>query len=269
MKQQKGTLQKVGEGFVLRFERNYPHPVEAVWQALVEPKRLAEWFPSRIDGERRAGAKLRFVFEGHEGPVLEGSYRVFEPPRLLEFSWDADILRWELTPTAQGCTLVFTSTVQQRSNAPRDATGWDGCLDNLGRAVAGAAPAGRTSDFAARYAEYVRAFGAGEFPKFLLGGGEPSPTLPNPALVGQTFEAPSGARLALLSAATDGETSPHQLHADAYLLVLEGSYVLRLGDHELALETGTEFHVPGGGRVSGRVTAGTRLVYALAPAARG
>ena len=263
MKQQKGTLQKVGERFVLRFERHYPHPVEDVWQALVEPKRLAEWFPSRIDGERRAGAALRFVFEGNEGPVLEGSYRVFEPPRLLEFSWDTDILRWELTPTARGCTLVFTSTVQQRSNAPRDATGWDGCLDGLGQALAGAATT-RSSDFAARYAEYVASFGVGEFPRFLLGGAEPSTTLPNPALVGQTFDSPSGARLAVLSAATDGETSPHPLHADAYLHVLEGSYVLRLGDQELVLGAGTELHVPGGGRVSGRVTAGTRLIYALA-----
>jgi uncharacterized protein YndB with AHSA1/START domain len=268
MKHQKGKLEKVAERLVLRFERSYPHACEDVWRALVEPKRLADWFPARIDGERRAGAKLRFVFEGHEGPVLEGAYRVFEPPRLLEFSWDADVLRWELTPTASGCKLLFTTTVQQRSNAPRDATGWDACLDNLERAVAGAAPVAGTGDFAERYAEYAAAFGAGEFPKFLLGESEPSPALPNPALVGQTFEAASGARLALLHATADGETRTHQLSADAYLLVLEGSYVLRLGDQELALAAGTEFHVPGGGRVSGRVSAGTRLVYALAPAAR-
>ncbi len=58
-----GTLDRSGDRWQLRFERWLPHPPEKVWRALTEPQHLAAWFPSRIDGERAAGARLTFVFE--------------------------------------------------------------------------------------------------------------------------------------------------------------------------------------------------------------
>jgi uncharacterized protein YndB with AHSA1/START domain len=263
----KGTLNKVGREHVLRFERFYPHPREEVWAALVEPERLAHWFPAAIVGERRAGASLKFVFGGDEGPALDGLLRVFDPPRLLEYTWDTDVLRWELTPAPGGCTLVFSTTVAQRSNAPRDATGWEGCLDNLEASVAGKPPtAPGGSGFTERYQGYVAAFGLGSFPEFLLGAdGGHAPLLSAPGLQGQTYEAPSGARFAVLHATADAEVAPHAVGADGYVFVIEGSYLLRLGEHELALPAGTEFHIPGGGRVSGRISEGTRMFYAMAP----
>jgi uncharacterized protein YndB with AHSA1/START domain len=264
----RGTLNKVGRDHVLRFERFYPHPREEVWAALVEPERLARWFPAAIVGDRRAGASLQFVFGGEEGPSLAGQLLVFDPPRLLEYTWGTDVLRWELSATSGGTTLVFSTTVAQRSNAPRDATGWDGCLDNLGATLGGeptAAPGGGA--FAERYQAYIAAFGMGAFPDFLLAGGESPAALPlsAPGLRGQVYEASSGARLAVLHSTLDAEVAPHTVGADGYLFIIEGSYLLRLGEHELALPSGTEFHIPGGGRVSGRIAAGTRMFYAIAP----
>lgn len=264
----RAELNQVGRDYVLRFERCYPHPCEEVWAALVEPSRLAAWFPAAIEGERRAGAPLRFVFAGDEGPALEGQLRIFEPPRLLEYTWGSDVLRWALTPTG-GCSLVFTSTVAQRSNAPRDATGWEGCLDNLGALLRDEPSRSLAPDeFAARYRGYVAAFGQGAFPEFLLGAsaGGAAPLLDAPGLRGQTYAAPSGARFGVLHAANDAEVAAHALPGDAYVYVIEGSYSLRLGEHELTLPAGTELHIPGGGRVSGRVAAGTRMFYATAPA---
>jgi len=295
----KGTLNKTGREYLLRFERFYPHPPEEVWSALVEPSRLAQWFPAAIVGERRTGAVLKFVFQGEEGPALDGLLRIFEPPRLLEYSWGTDVLRWELASAPGGCALVFTTTVAQRSNAPRDATGWEGCLDNLEAAVSGGAASPPSADqFAERYRGYSAAFGMGAFPEFLVGetrsprrvspkaeevpnaqcptnwGHEvlvgsgdrgTAPLLSAPGLAGQTYAAPSGARLAVLHATSDAEVAPYSQDGDGYLFVIEGSYLLRLGEHELALAAGTEFHIPGGGRVSGRVAAGTRMFYAIAP----
>lgn len=267
----KGTLEKVGERFFLRFERTYPHPREDVWRALIEPASLAEWFPAAIEGERRAGAALRFVFPAGEGPVLTGTMRVFEPPRLLEYTWDSDVLRWELTPTATGTTLVFTTSLQQRSVAARDATGWHGCLDALARVVEAHEPASGSQDFAARYEAYIQSFGLGAFPTFLVpeGAGAPGDFFPNSAVTGTLFSGPDGQRLAVLHAASDADTREHQLEADAYVFVIEGSLRVRLGDQTLTLPAGTEFHVPGGGRVSGSVSAGTRFFYARAAASRG
>ena len=262
----RGTLSEVGQKHVLRFERFYPHPPEEVWDALIEPERLAQWFPAAIVGERRAGASLKFVFAGDEGPALDGQLRVFDPPRVLEYTWGGDVLRWELSPAPGGCALVFSTTVAQRSNAARDATGWDGCLDNLGATLGGKPPAKAGSSFAERYQGYISAFGMGAFPEFMLGGPESSaaPLLAAPGLRGTTYEAPSGARFAVLHASADAEIAPHAVGADGYLFVIEGSYLLRLGEHELALAAGTEFHIPGGGRVSGRISRGTRMFYAIA-----
>lgn len=58
-----GTTEHLDDGrWRLRFVRTLPHPAEKVWRALTEPAHLAHWFPSTIDGERAAGAPLRFVF---------------------------------------------------------------------------------------------------------------------------------------------------------------------------------------------------------------
>lgn len=253
----------------LRFERRYPHAPEDVWRALVEPESLAAWFPTRIDGERRAGAALRFVFEGQEGPALDGTIRVFEPPRRLEYTWGNDVLRFELSPDSGGCRLVFVVTVEQRSSAARDATGWHGCLENLGARLAGRAPNFSQEAFPALYREYSALLGSGDFPAFLKSkGASLAELLPNPALDGVVFAAPNGARFAVLGASGDGETAEHQLQGDAYIFVVEGTYTLRLGGNELVVQAGTELHVPGGGRVSGHVTRGARLFYAVEAPAR-
>ena len=68
----------------------------------------------------------------------------------------------------------------------------------------------------------------------------------------------------MLVAGSDADTREHLLEGDAYLFVIEGSVSVRLGEQTLRLSAGTEFHVPGGGRISGSVSAGTRFFYARA-----
>jgi uncharacterized protein YndB with AHSA1/START domain len=41
-----GTFKQQGDRFELRFERHYQHPIEAVWSALTDPKRLEDWMGS-------------------------------------------------------------------------------------------------------------------------------------------------------------------------------------------------------------------------------
>ena len=38
-----------------------------------------------------------------------------DPPRLLEFTWGDDPLRFELRPEGDGCVLVFTQTFEGRA----------------------------------------------------------------------------------------------------------------------------------------------------------
>jgi uncharacterized protein YndB with AHSA1/START domain len=150
-----GALELRADGtYALRFERDLGHPPEEVWRALTEPDRLRRWFPTDIEGERRKGARLRFVFREdapsaeelpelleHDPEDLDGEYTEFDPPRLLAFTWGEEALRWELEPVASGCRLVLTHTFGERTGIPhpggprkraaRDASGWELCLGSL------------------------------------------------------------------------------------------------------------------------------------------
>ncbi len=156
-----GTLVPEGQLHRLRFERLFPHPPEKVWRALTENEELAHWFPARIHGERQAGAKLRFVFPGGEGPTLEGEMTVFDAPRTLEYSWGGEILRWELEPRDGHTFLVFTHTFEDLSKAARDASGWEFCLGSLESVLDGTEPAPFSVDrFDVLFEKYAGRFGA-------------------------------------------------------------------------------------------------------------
>ena len=155
-----GTLDRRGERWTLTFVRKLPHPPAKVWRALTEPEHLAAWFPSRIHGERAAGAKLRFEFEEHEGLDTEGEMLVYEPPTLLEFRWDQEILRFELRPEGNGCLLTLVDTFDELGKASRDGAGWHACLDVLEYHLAGDEPPWTPQDhWADVHAGYVERFG--------------------------------------------------------------------------------------------------------------
>jgi hypothetical protein len=69
-----GDLDQLDDGrWQLRFTRVLSHPVEKVWRAITEPDHLAHWFPTTIEGERAAGAPLRFSFEEDQWPARDGA----------------------------------------------------------------------------------------------------------------------------------------------------------------------------------------------------
>lgn len=263
MKNPNGTLERLQDGSCrVRYERHYAHAPERVWRALVEPEELKHWFPSAIEGERKQGAKLRFVFEDVVGPITEGIIRVFDPPRVLEFTWLDDLLRFELSPERDGCKLVFFTTFAERAKAPRDASGWHNCLDALGTRLG--APAPDQTSWIEMYRAYSSEFGAGEFPRFIAQTGTlVRDAMQTPGLDGHAFLGHGDARVELLQATRDAETKEHAAAPNEYLYVVEGRYELQLGGGKFALERGTEFAFPEGFTIAGRITAGTRLLRAV------
>jgi uncharacterized protein YndB with AHSA1/START domain len=126
-----GTLHEKDGRYVVRFERRLAHPPEKVWRAITDPDQLASWFPADIEGDREVGGRLRFVMrEGDDGG--EGEVTEHDPPRLFEYTWGGQVLRWELRPDGEdGCILVLTNTVDDRDQATWNAAGWHACLDAL------------------------------------------------------------------------------------------------------------------------------------------
>jgi uncharacterized protein YndB with AHSA1/START domain len=119
---------------VLRFERRLPYPVERVWRAITDPEDLRNWFPGVPRFTLEAGAE--FVVEGDAGGT--GHIREVDPPHVLDFSWNGELLRFELAPDRDGCLLTFTHRLGDLSLGAQTAAGWDLCLDRLAAQLAGA-----------------------------------------------------------------------------------------------------------------------------------
>jgi len=259
-----GTLTTRDNRVELQFERRLAHPPEKVWRALTDNQELAHWFPARIEGARETGAELRFFFA--EGEPGTGKLSVFDPPRVLEYTWDGEMLRWELRPEGTGCVLRFTTLPSDRANAARDATGWHFCLDNLEATVDGNPAAGFDKErFSALNAEYAARFGLGSFPAFLTNPANrvAEASLHIPGVDVYVFDGADGTQLTLCHAKSDASTGEQWRDSDEYLVVLEGNYVVSINGMEIQLGAGREFVVPRGARISGRFAAGTRTLHAF------
>ncbi len=152
-----GQLRTDGDRAVVTYYREFPHPPEKVWLALTEDEHLEAWFPTTIEGERAAGARLTFRHRDIDLPPMEGEILAFEPPTLLEFTWGPDTLRLELEPDGDGTALTFRATMEELGKAARDGAGWHTCLANLAHELDGLkAP---ESDWRATHRSYQERFG--------------------------------------------------------------------------------------------------------------
>lgn len=113
--------------------RELSHPVNRVWEALTEPEQLRKWAPFTANRDLAAtGEMIMTMIDGadssedvdHAGSVLES-----DPPRLLVYRWGEDVLRWELTATNGGTTLVLRHTLVDAGLTSAVAAGWHLCLD--------------------------------------------------------------------------------------------------------------------------------------------
>jgi uncharacterized protein YndB with AHSA1/START domain len=137
-----GTVERLDDDqWRLRFTRKLEHPLARVWAAVTEPGHLLAWFPTTIEGERAAGAPLRFSFPKGEAQPFAGEMLAYEPPHVMELRWGEDILRIELEAVEGGTELTLLDTLGQTGKAARDAAGWHTCLDALQAHLAGAADA--------------------------------------------------------------------------------------------------------------------------------
>jgi uncharacterized protein YndB with AHSA1/START domain len=127
----------------LVLQRRLAHSPEKVWRALTETEHLRVWFVRILDYDRSeldfaSGGPLVFVPKAEHGmPPGAGHVSVYDPPVLLEYTWDGEVLRWELTAEPGGCLLTFTNIVADRGTAEAVAIGWQLGLSDLAALVDG------------------------------------------------------------------------------------------------------------------------------------
>lgn len=166
-------VRKEGEKWTLVLVRDLRHPPAKVWRAITDPENLREWAP--FDSDRSLGAvgtaKLSTV--GAPTPyVSETHVKRAEAPKVLEYSWGEQDLRWELEPLGgSGTRLTLWHNIDRRFIA-MGAAGWHICFDVLDHLLTGQ-PIGRIvgpeamkfDGWQRLHAEYAKQFGV-ETPGF-------------------------------------------------------------------------------------------------------
>ena len=162
-----GELTTIDGVPTLRFERRFAHPPQRVWHAISDPAELSAWFPAAVEVELRAGAPMRFTFGDRPdgtGP-WDGEVLDVDPPKVLMFRWNHDVLRFEVIAEEPGCRLVFTHALGHgatgRLGAARTAAGWDGCLAALAAAIDDGETTSASDGWLARAEAYTEKFGLG------------------------------------------------------------------------------------------------------------
>jgi len=160
-------VQKDGENWKLILVREMRHSPEKVWQALTDPAHLREWAPFDADGSLgTAGTTVKLTTVGAPGPhITETKVTRADAPTVLEYTWGANDMRWELEALGGGTRMTLWTSIDRRYIA-MGAAGWQICFDVLDHLLGGT-PLGRmagpeTMKFGGwqrLHAEYAEQFG--------------------------------------------------------------------------------------------------------------
>ena len=137
-------VRKDGEKWTLIIVRELRHSPEKVWQALTDPVHLREWAPFDADGNLgTVGNMVKLTTVGAPSPhVTETNVTRADAPKVLEYTWGGNDMRWELEAHGGGTRLKLWTSIDRRFIA-WGAAGWHICFDVLDRLLSGT-PIGRT-----------------------------------------------------------------------------------------------------------------------------
>lgn len=167
------TIEKDGDRWTLVLVRDLRHAPAKVWTALTDPDHLREWAPFDADRSLGAVGTATLTTVGAPTPMVsETRITRADAPKVLEFSWGGQDIRWQLEPLGTGGTrLTLWHNIDRRYIA-MGAAGWHLCLDVMDHALAGD-PIGRMvgpdamkfGGWQRLHAEYSEQFGV-EAPKW-------------------------------------------------------------------------------------------------------
>jgi uncharacterized protein YndB with AHSA1/START domain len=159
-------VRKEGDEWTLILVRELRHPPEKVWQALIDPAHLREWAPFDADGSLgTVGTTVKLTTVGAPTPqVSETRVTRADAPRVLEYNWGGNDIRWELDSSGGGTRLTLWHNIDRRFIS-MGAAGWHICFDVLDHLLSGASIGRIAGGEAMQFgwprlnAEYARQFG--------------------------------------------------------------------------------------------------------------
>jgi len=159
-------IRKDGEQWTLVLVRELAHPPAKVWDALTDPEHLRQWAPFDADRNLASVGTAQLTTVGAPTPMVsETQVKRADAPKLLEFNWGGQDIRWQLEPLGGGTRLTLWHNIDRRFIA-MGAAGWHVCFDVLERSL-GDQPIGRIvgpdamkfGGWQRLHAEYAQQFG--------------------------------------------------------------------------------------------------------------
>ena len=141
-------------GHAVRIERTFAATAEDVFDAWTSPEVMRRWFHPAPDWETpeaevdlRVGGRVRVVMRKPDGTEAEahGEFTLIDRPHRLGMTWTFDdepsneqLIALSFSES-EGSTTVLLVNTGISTDARRDAQdwGWRGCLEQLGRVLAG------------------------------------------------------------------------------------------------------------------------------------
>ena len=133
-----GRVTKEKDGYKVRLERSLPYPIDTVWSAITDTKKMSQWFTD-VKMDFVPGGKMMIRFRDEANTESFGKIVRIDPPHVFEYMWEDELATWELFPEGdQKCTLVLTYSKLPETYALSAPAGWHVLLDQLEEVLGGA-----------------------------------------------------------------------------------------------------------------------------------
>lgn len=99
-----------------RYERDYPHPRERIFEALTKSEHWDAWFVPKSRVDARLGGRFHFTFgrEFDDPWSWAGTIAEFDPPSVVDYAFDkGGGMRFELQTIEAGTRLYLTHIMPQ------------------------------------------------------------------------------------------------------------------------------------------------------------
>lgn len=103
---------------------------KVIWEMLTVNSQLQKWFAELSIESLQIGGRI--LFDMQNGQFEEMKILELEEQSTLAFTWDKDIVKFELNGNENETSLTFTETLYTiTDHTPRDLAGWHCCLDHI------------------------------------------------------------------------------------------------------------------------------------------
>lgn len=141
------ALPHVHQGVTIQFTGEFETSIENLWAILTGTNYVKQWFPELEFTKLHPGGEL--VYHYKEGGQEEMTVLDVETPKLLSFSWDINIVTFELTAVSDNITnLTFNEWIPEvHDYTANDLTAWMIALQSMSEIVEGREISNREAKF--------------------------------------------------------------------------------------------------------------------------